>query len=195
MASSDAMPAIRLLTSADAAAFRELRLTALASAPEAFGSSYAEEAAQSVESFHARIPDVGPDAIFGAFAEGWLVGTSGFAANQRAKHRHKGLLWGVFVQPQWRGRGLGERLVRHVIAHACEHVLLLHATVGTSNQTARALYHRLGFVPYGIERQALCIDGVFYDEELLVANLPRLTIPTGSGEHQPPQDRGSRSPR
>jgi hypothetical protein len=25
----------------------------------------------------------------------------------------------------------------------------------------------MGFVPYGLERKALCVDGVFHDEELL----------------------------
>lgn len=165
--------ALRRLGPPDAEAFRALRLEALAAAPEAFGSSHEEEAALPPETFRARLPDAGPSAVFGALAGDRLVGMAGFLANGRVKQRHKGLLWGVFVRPAWRRRGLGERLVRQVIAHAAEHVLLLQASVVTSNRAARRIYGRLGFVPYGVERDALCVGGRFHDEELLALDLRR----------------------
>ena len=162
---------IRALAPADAEAYRALRLEALATAPGAFSSSHQEEAALSLENFRARIPTGGRSAVFGAFAGAELVGIAGFVANDRIKQRHKGALVGLFVRPQWRGRGVGERLVRHVMAHAAKHVLLLQATVVTTNDPARRIYHRLGFIPYGTERKALCVDGVFHDDELLALEL------------------------
>jgi RimJ/RimL family protein N-acetyltransferase len=161
------LPIIRALIPPDAEAFRALRLEALATAPEAFASSCAEESAHSVEWFRSRIPTDGPNAIFGAFHGSDLVGMAGFAVSDRAKSRHKGMMWGVFVRPDWRGRGLGKALVRRVIEHAAEHVMVLQAAVVTTNDGARRVYHQLGFVPYGIERKALCVDGAFHDEELL----------------------------
>jgi len=162
---------IRALDPADVEAYRALRLEALATSPDAFSSSHEEEVALSLEAFRARIPTAGRSAIFGAFAGAELVGMAGFAANERVKQRHKGTLVGLFVQPQWRRRGLGERLVRHVMAHAAKHVLLLQATVVTSNHPARRMYRRLGFVAYGTEHKALCIDGVFHDDALLMLEL------------------------
>jgi ribosomal protein S18 acetylase RimI-like enzyme len=162
---------IRVLAPSDAASYRALRLEALATAPEAFSSSHEEESALPAETFRDRIPRAGPSAIFGAFDAARLVGMAGFVANPRLKQRHKGALWGVFVQPQWRKRGIGERLVRHVVEHAADHVLVLQATVTMSSHDARRLYQRLGFVAYGIERNALCIDGVFHDDELLALEL------------------------
>lgn len=159
---------VRALIPSDAAAYRSLRLQALAEAPAAFSSSYEEESAYSLEIFRARIPNDGASVILGAFAGNTLVGMAGFLASERVKTRHKGTLWGVYVQPDWRSRGLGKQLVGHVIAHAARHVLLLQAVVVTTNESARRMYHRLGFVPYGIERNALRIDSTFYDEELLV---------------------------
>ena len=164
------MPAsilIRTLEPSDALAYRELRLEALAASPEAFGSSYEEEAPLSLETFRARIPASGPDTIFGALAEGRLVGMAGFAVYERAKAAHKGLMWGVYVRPEQRGRGLGKRLVQEVIAHASRHVIMLEAAVGIANESARRTYHALGFKPYGIERKALRVGDVFHDEELL----------------------------
>jgi RimJ/RimL family protein N-acetyltransferase len=46
-------------------------------------------------------------------------------------------------------------------------VIVLEAAVGLANESARRTYHSLGFRPYGIERKALRIGDVFYDEELL----------------------------
>jgi ribosomal protein S18 acetylase RimI-like enzyme len=168
---------IRALTPSDAGVYRALRLEALASAPEAFSSSHEEESALPVESFRDRISPSGPSAIFGAFDGERLVGSVGFVANPRLKQRHKGMLVGLFVTPQWRRHGIGERLVRQAIAHAAAHVLLLQASVVMSNREARRLYHRLGFAAYGIERNALCIDGVFHDDELLVLELRKAQPP------------------
>ena len=161
---------IRALGTPDVEAYRELRLTALATSPEAFGSSYEEEVRLSMDSFRAHVAS-GPSVIFGAFADNQLVGMAGFAASERLKKRHKGTLWGVFVMPEWRRRGLGDRLVGRVVEHATGRVLILQASVVTTNQIARQTYVRLGFVPYGTEPQALLIDGTFFDEELLALDL------------------------
>jgi RimJ/RimL family protein N-acetyltransferase len=162
---------IRALGATDVEAYRELRLTALATSSEAFGSSYDEEARLSMHSFRTHVVSDGPNVIFGALAGSQLVGMAGFVANQRLKRRHKGTLWGVFLMPEWRGCGLGDRLVGRVIEHATAHVLILQAAVTMTNQRARQVYARLGFVPYGVERQALLIDGTFYDDELLALDL------------------------
>ena len=147
--------------------------------PLAFGSSYEEEVEQPIELVRQRLSGDGPSAVFGAFAADALVGMAGFAFNDRVKQRHKGGLWGVYVQPQWRGRGLGEGLVKAVIAHASKHVQWLQATVGVTNLDAKRIYNRLGFVPYGLERQGLCVDGVYYDEELLALDLKQRQGPAG----------------
>jgi RimJ/RimL family protein N-acetyltransferase len=158
---------IRILQPSDAQAFRELRLEALATSPEAFGSSHEEEAPLPLETIRTRIPTSGPNAIFGAFAGERLVGMAGFAVYDRLKASHKGLMWGVYVQPEQRGRSLGRMLVRRVIDRAAQHVIVLEAAVGLTNESARRTYHSLGFKPYGIERKALRIGDAFYDEELL----------------------------
>src|SRR5262245_8497161 len=110
MPAPDLAIAIRALDPTDVEAYRALRLEALATSPLAFSSSHEEEVALSLENFRARIPATGRSAIFGAFASAELVGIAGFAANDRIKQRHKGAPVGLFVRPQWRGRGVGERL-------------------------------------------------------------------------------------
>ena len=171
MSDPGATALIRRLGPSDAEAYRALRLGALAQAPEAFGASHEEEAAYPMDIIRARLPESGPSAVFGGFAGGRLVGMAGFLANDRIKQRHKGVLWGVFVQPGYRTHGLGEQLVRRVIEHAAAHVVLLHATVVTSNRAARRLYARLGFREYGIERMGLRVGDAFHDEALIALDL------------------------
>lgn len=165
----DALPLIRPLTEADATAYRSLRLQALRDHPEAFGASYEDEVARSLE-MTARRLDGGPlNRVFGAFAGDDLVGTAGFIVPDRSlKSCHKGLLVGVHVAPAHRGHGLGRALVTAVIDHARAHVVLLQAGVGVANTPALRLYESLGFRHYGREDKALRVDGVFIDEALIV---------------------------
>lgn len=164
---------IRILTRADAAAFRALRLEALRRHPEAFGVSAEEAATADVAGFAAAMPEQPPDAIFGAWQGAALVGMAGFYALRPAKQRHKGGIWGVYVQPATRGQGLAGRLMAACIDRARTaglDRLLLTVTLG--NAAARALYDRLGFIPYGIERAALRLpDGREIDEELRALDL------------------------
>jgi RimJ/RimL family protein N-acetyltransferase len=163
---------IRLLEPSDAPAFQELRLHALASNPEAFGASYEEEASLPIEIVRSRLSPSGPNAVFGAYAGDRLVGMAGFAVYERVKASHKGVMWGVFVRPEWRGHKAGKALVRRVIEHASRHVIILEATVSLANESARRTYHGLGFKAYGVQRKALRVGDVFYDEELLLIELP-----------------------
>src|SRR4051794_11427972 len=161
---------IRALDATDAPAFRALRLEALASSPEAFAASHEEEVDVPLETIRTRLSSA-PNAVFGAFADDSLVGMAGFAVHDRLKARHKGVMWGVFVSPSWRGHRIGKALVQRVIDHASRHVIMLEAAVGLANESARRTYHGLGFKPFGIERKALRIGDAFYDEELLYIDL------------------------
>lgn len=83
------------------------------------------------------------------------------------KLRHKGILWGMFVRPEARGRGAAKKLLSAILANAltcCEEVLL---TVVEGNQAAYGLYTAAGFVEYGREPAAIKI-GTDYHQELLV---------------------------
>jgi ribosomal protein S18 acetylase RimI-like enzyme len=109
--------------------------------------------------------------LFGAFHDDALSGSAGVHVYPRLKQRHKAQLWGVYVDPSLRGRGVGAALVRAAIAHARTRVAVLQLSVQFDNSAARALYRKLGFVPYGVERRALRHDGKDYDDELMAMDL------------------------
>ena len=160
---------IRPLTKADAAALRALRLEGVREAPEAISAAYEDEVQRSDEDFAARIPDVPPSAIFGAFQDEILVAMTGLLVHAGRKERHKGMVWGVYVSTACRGQGLAKRLMQAVIEHArtVDGLEILQLGVGVYNEPARALYGAMGFEVYGVERHALRLGPEEYiDEEL-----------------------------
>ncbi len=155
---------IRLLTKDDWQTWKTIRLEALKNAPEAFGSSYDEEADQSdddVKSYLSR------NTIFGAFIGSELVGCAGYFTLQQIKMQHRGVLYSLYVRPTHRGKGIANRLIETVINHAKSRVIQLHVTCVTSNPTALRLYQKHGFIIYGTEPHSLKIGNVFYDEYLM----------------------------
>jgi RimJ/RimL family protein N-acetyltransferase len=166
---------IRRLAEDDAEAFRTLRLRALRESPEAFGSSYEETVGQSTASMAQRMrpdPAAPHNFVLGAFDPG-LIGMIGFYREPRAKTRHKGAIWGMFVACEARGRGIGRALLETVIVEArqipgLEQIVLL---VVAGNQAASGLYLSCGFAVYGVEPRALRVGDQYYDEELMVLRL------------------------
>jgi RimJ/RimL family protein N-acetyltransferase len=159
---------IRRLASADAGAYREIRLAGLRDSPEAFGSTFARESAQPLVWFCDRLRD---SQVFGAFRSIHLIGVAGFVIRAGEKERHKGLLWGMYVRPDARNAGVGRQLVEALIDHARDHVEVIQLSLVSGNERARRLYASLGFVEYGIEKKSLKQDGHYYDEILMALDL------------------------
>jgi RimJ/RimL family protein N-acetyltransferase len=159
---------LRRLLSADAALYREIRLEALKQNPEAFGSTYETESTQPLTWFAERLDS---SAVFGAFDSSGLVGIAGFYIQQGRKQTHKGALWGMYVRQSVREAGVGRRLVEAVIEHARRRVELIQLSVVSGNEHAQQLYASLGFVEYGVERNALKHDGRYWDEVLMAKSL------------------------
>jgi ribosomal protein S18 acetylase RimI-like enzyme len=164
---------IRILTGDDAEAYQALRLRGLRESPTAFGSTYQSEADFPLSQIAERLARGAgrENVVFGAFgdADGCLVGIAALGRETGLKTRHRAHVWGVYVAPEARGRAVGRALMQALIAHARTLDGLERLTLGVEpgNEAARALYHALGFVTYGIEPQAYKLDGEYWDSELM----------------------------
>ncbi|MDQ0473606.1 GNAT family N-acetyltransferase [Labrys wisconsinensis] len=158
---------IRRLVVADAEDFRAIRLAALLTAPEAFGSVHALEVERPLAAFAERLAT---SAVLGAYDGGRIGGMAGFWRANGPKDSHKGFVFGMFVAPELRGRGVGAALIAAVIAAARGEVEQLHLAVLRSNAAAIALYRAAGFAVYGIEPRALK-DASGYADELLMVRI------------------------
>ena len=159
---------IRRLSSGDAVIYRDIRLEALRLEPEAFSSTLAAESPQSLAWFAARLDSA---AVFGAFCGGALVGIAGSWPSPDKRRRIRVCWWGCMCGGGVRGTGIGCRLAEAVIEYGQTRVEILQLTVVSSNEAARQLYRKLGFVESGIEKNALKADGCYWDDVLMAKPL------------------------
>lgn len=157
---------IRALTPSDATAFQALRLRGLQECPEAFASSYEEEVTTSLVDIERRLQPKADSAIFGAFKGAELCALVGIQREGMTKLAHKAFIWGVYVAPEARTRGVGTQILGHALDYSAATLGARQVNLGvnTKNAAAVALYKRLGFVEYGLERDFLLVSGVFHDE-------------------------------
>ena len=155
---------IRRLTPGDALDYRALRLRAFHDHPEAFTSSYEEEAGKPLSHSQERLAPTSPGWFWGAFVRdpllpaGRLVGSVGLDREQRIKNRHKAVVLGMFVAPEQARRGLGRALLDALLIEArASDLELLVLTVTCGNDGAERLYLGAGFASYGIEPGAIKI--------------------------------------
>jgi GNAT superfamily N-acetyltransferase len=147
------MVTVRETVAGDWQALRDIRLEALRTAPDAFGSTYEREASRGEEHWHNRIARGGTFLAYlpGAPDPAGLIG--GYAEDPQTVE-----LVSMYVRPSARGRGVGEALVATVVDWACTmKATTVHLWVTETNASARALYERCGFALTG-EQQALPSD-------------------------------------
>ena len=159
---------IRRLTAEDAAALWKLRLSALETEPRAFSASPDANHTPNVEAVAEQLRTGGDDSfVIGAFDNGQLVGMAGLHREQRPKLRHKARVWGVFVRTSHRGKGIGRGVMEALLGCARDVTGLrqIQLSVAATQQAARGLYVALGFRPFGVEPEALQVDGAYIDEE------------------------------
>jgi ribosomal protein S18 acetylase RimI-like enzyme len=156
---------IRRLSPSDVAGFRSIRLEALRNAPEAFGSTFERESSESLQYFVDRLER---NVVFGGFFGDSLAGVAGFYRQEGIKMSHKGVLWGMYLKPEARGSGLAPILVERLLEHASQEVEQVQLTVVASNPRAIRFYERMGFVAYGLEKEALKDKDAYFDEVLMV---------------------------
>jgi ribosomal protein S18 acetylase RimI-like enzyme len=162
---------LRLLTLNDAEAFWHLRLEALRNDPASFADSAEEHEITTVEAARQRLAASDPKRNFvvGMFEDGKLIGTAGFFRYTHNKERHKGHIWGVYVRPESRGKGLASALMKEIVRRARELAGLEQITlVASANLPAQRLYKALGFESNGIEPHSLKIGNEYVDDVLMV---------------------------
>lgn len=163
------MIVIRVLTPADAESFRDLRLNALKNNPEAFSANYEDFANTSLESVRERIHNTDDSIILGAFINDVLIGMIGFVRERSGKLNHKGNIWGTYVSQEFRGQGIGSKLLNETILRAKKVKGLSQINLGviTFNEAAKRMYETHGFKSYGIEINSMQYNGKYFDEELM----------------------------
>jgi len=162
---------IRPASEEDVLAYRELRLEALRNHPEAFSSDYATSLARPMAYWTDRLKSDGSDdgvIIYFAVHDEQLIGMCGITHTTSPKLRHSAYIVGMYVRPDWRGLHIAEDLINACLNWGrARDIKIVKLGVTTTNTPAIRCYARCGFQAFGTEPQAICLDGVFYDELLM----------------------------
>ena len=138
--------AVCRLLAPDWQVYRAIRLSMLQESPSAFGSTHAKAADFDEQLWKQRLTD---NAVFLARV-GQLQAGSAMYSEHGATDPGDCALGGMWVDPGFRGIGVGRALADAVIAAARaagKRRVVLHVVSG--NAPAAALYRRAGFVPTG----------------------------------------------
>lgn len=164
-----------VLEAEDAAVYQALRLRSLQEHPEAFGSSYEDEAGRTLDTVQERIRTTEHHFTLGAWRGADLVGIAAFSRYLGIKTRHRGIVGGMYVAPEARGNGVGKALLLTMIERAQQmpglEEMILAVTVG--NGAARSIYLAAGFQPSHVEKRYIKVADCYYDIEWMTLLLTR----------------------
>ena len=147
-------PRVRSLENGEVALLRDLRLRSLQDAPRSFSERF-DEVLQRDEREWRRLAEMhgpgGPHAAFVSEVEHTGCGIAFGIADRAAVDSAR--VGGMWVSPEFRGRGIGGALLRAVLewsrAHGRKRVGLW---APVHEPAALALYRREGFRPTGVEK-------------------------------------------
>jgi RimJ/RimL family protein N-acetyltransferase len=154
---------VRRLEPDDWAAWRDIRLAALADAPHAFGSSLARERDLTEANWRERLEPANGVTVVALLGDR-VVGAAGGYTPPGADSV---LLVAMWTHPDVRGHGAGGVLVDEVLAWAGENGWSeVRLRVADGNDAARRLFERHGFVPTG-QRDTLESNPAVYTEFMM----------------------------
>ncbi len=144
--------------------FRDLRLEALKSDSSAFGSEYEEELNYGKEVWQSRIGGV----IF-AIANNVPIGMMGQVYFSRKKEAHVADIVGFFVKKQFRGMGIGTRLLEETIKAISgnPNIRKIKLAVNSPQTVAASIYRKFGFEVVGILKEEAFVDGKYLDQTIM----------------------------
>lgn len=127
--------------------FRAIRLRALAADSEFFGSTFERESNQSEAEWRQALGD-DDVAIFVMFENSEPIGMTGVSVYGADASGRTAILWGSWLAPEFRGKGLSNLFYEVRLNWAREHPSIERVIVShrASNLTSKAANQRFGFV-------------------------------------------------
>lgn len=134
---------MRAIGADDWADLREVRLRALADAPDAFGATLAAAESQPESFWRERAGSAGLTLLVWEDARPVAMG------GIHAPTPGTGMVWGMWTAPEARGKGHGSRILDELLAWARRERLEVRLQVTEDNESARRLYIDRGFESTG----------------------------------------------
>jgi RimJ/RimL family protein N-acetyltransferase len=127
-------------------AYKTIRLKALDTDPRSFGESLSEAKAKPDDHYKERVSNPN-GALFGIFHNADLIGVTGIVVDKDDPSGATAKLWGSWLEPSWRGKGLSRKMYEARINWAkaqpgVKRVIVSHRK---SNNISKKANQRWGF--------------------------------------------------
>lgn len=145
--------------------YKELRLDALKQDGEAFGDSFEESAELGDDEWKKELES--SKSFMLVAREGKLaIAMAGAYQEDSEKMKHVAYIWGVYVKKAYRKKGVGQAIVKALIAEiaADRKIEKIDLNVSTGQLSAVRLYEKLGFEIAGTLHREMKVAGKYYDE-------------------------------
>ena len=138
---------IRQLTENDWREFAQVRLKALQTDPLVFGSNYEKESQMTEAEWRSRLR-AKDNAIFLLFENETAIGMTGVSIDRNDPTKRTALLWGSWLAPEFRGKGLSDLMYQTRIKWAKEQPTVEKIIVShrASNLSSKYANQKHGFV-------------------------------------------------
>ena len=139
---------IRKLDEDDWRIYKEIRLKALKSDPFVFGSNFETESKWSEAEWRSPLQKADV-AIFTLFEKGDPIGITGVSVDRNDKSKQTGILWGSWLEPAARGKGLSKMFYEARINWAIGHSTIKRLIIShrASNLSSKFANQKFGFIP------------------------------------------------
>lgn len=138
---------IAALNEQDWQILKTIRLKALQADPGVFGSNYAAESAYDDAEWRSWLnsDDTG---VFGVFDDGRIIGMTAISIKRQDETRRTAILWGSWLEPDYRGRGLSQGMYEARLGWAGAHPTCAAIEVShrASNIGSKRANQKHGFV-------------------------------------------------
>ena len=148
--------------------YREIRLDALRTNPESFGSSYEEEFDRTESKWKEKLGDKNR-AILLALDGEKAIGILIIIFESGIKLAHIANIFSVYVQPNYRGKGISTELMKEALSliKSRRGTVKINLHVTTNQLPAINLYKKFGFKIAGELRKELKIKANYYNSYIM----------------------------
>lgn len=143
---------------------KKLRLEALQNENIAFGSSFEEEQEFSEKEWKKRINNI----IF-ALSNNEPIGLISYIFNNKIKSKHIAYLFGLYVKSEYRGKGIGKKLLESALNKIMENrnIKKINLSVNSQLNVPITLYKKFGFIEVGKLKFEFNIKEKYYNEIIM----------------------------
>lgn len=162
---------IRKLLPNESNSYRKLRLQCLKNYPNYFTTNYEDEKTKEKLFFQHYIEQSDKNNfVIGAFHDKHLIGISGFKRHEAKKINHSGIIIQVYVNSEYQGRNIGSNIIKYTLDEAfkIDGIEQIEIGVISINDNAENIYRKIGFEAFGLQKNFLKIDNLYYDHKMMM---------------------------